>query len=178
MTLIKLKEINQGTWLNTGKGPSVTKYGGLCYFMCNYHESNQGIWNEPKAFNQAVLDAKNFGKGTAMMNYAKAQNLKVPQNLSSYIPTTSALTDNSIYRILLSIGATGSPNHAVIAVTGVSGEVVFFEPNFGFYESTTTGVSNRQAFEDGIAKLYGKTSLGSFEYYNVRSINQSSPLGF
>mgnify|MGYP006159844549 CR=1 FL=1 len=73
MALIKLKEISQDTWLRSGGGPS---RAGVCYYMCNFIESDLGTWKKPDTFENAVSLAKSFANGTAMMNYAKAQNLK------------------------------------------------------------------------------------------------------
>lgn len=69
MPLIPLKQISQNTWLHSGGGPEAN---GVCYSMCNFIESPQGVWNNPGTFTNAVSLAQNFANGTAMMNYAKA----------------------------------------------------------------------------------------------------------
>lgn len=180
MPLTSLKQIAQETWLHSGGGPSA---GGVCFYMCNFIESTQGIWNNPGTFANAVNAAKDFAKGTAMMNYAKAQSLRrAPQ--SNYIAVgTTPLASNRIYRAELYVGAAtsavGAPNHEIMIVTGSNNDVIYFEPNFGFFQASNTGMNNTQAIEHFIAQQYGPNyRVGSFRYMSVRAINASTPLSF
>lgn len=184
MALVSLKKIEQATWLRTGGGPS---RGGVCYYMCSFLESDLGTWNKPGTFVAAVSSAQNFGAGTAMMNYAKALSLKkAPQTALTAYPETSAtgLAANRIYRAALCVGAIGDaigePNHEIIIVTGNNNDVVYFEPNFGFFQASDAGKNNAQAIEFFINQQYGASNMkaGNFKYMNVRSNTASTPKGF
>jgi hypothetical protein len=184
MALVSLKKIEQDTWLKTGGGPS---RGGVCYYMCSFLESDLGTWNKPGTFVAAVSSAQNFAAGTAMMNYAKAQSLKkAPQTLlTAYLErAATGLTANRIYRAALWVGAiggvVGEPNHEIIIVTGSNNDVVYFEPNFGFFQASDAGKNNAQAIEFFINQQYGQYNMkaGNFQYMNVRSNTASTPKGF
>jgi len=182
MELIKLKEIAQNTWLRSGGGP---EKNGVCYYMCNFIESEKGIWTKFEKFEDGVNLAKNFTQGTAMMNTAKVQNLrKAPQE--GYASVLGALENNRIYRGQLWVGKKGETstlaNHEILIITGVGNSVAFFEPNFGFYQivNADKDKNNRQSLEHFIAQLYSAANynVATFGYKNVRSINKSTPLGF
>jgi hypothetical protein len=182
MALVSLKKIEQDTWLRTGGGPS---RGGVCYYMCSFLESDLGTWNKPGTFAAAVTSAQNFGAGTAMMNYAKAKNLKPAQTAGyAQLGAGVALDANRIYRLELWVGATtaavGEPNHEIIIVTGNNNDVVYFEPNFGFFQASDAGKNNAQAIEFFINQQYGPNNMkaGNFKYMNVRSNTASTPKGF
>lgn len=177
-----LKQIKQDTWLHSGGGPA---RGGVCYYMCNFIESNGGPWNSPGSFDGAVEAAQNFGTGVAMMNYAKAQNLrKAPQR--QYSRVDGALATNRIYRAGLWVGdlgtAVGEPNHEIIIVTGNNNEIVYFEPNFGFFKASHDNCNNREALEYCINQQYGLAKppmhAARFEYQDVRSNSAATPKGF
>ncbi|WP_278970952.1 hypothetical protein [Phocaeicola barnesiae] len=166
MALVKLKEISQDTWLRSGGRP---EKGGVCYYMCNFLMSEKGIWHKPVDFKQAVDSAKEFGQGTAMMNYAKIQNLnKKPQN--SYPSLNGRVLDsNSIYRGELWVGNTTAPigaaNHEILIITGNGNDIIYFEPNFGFFQNSNAGMNNVQALEYCIAQQYAPNfHVGSFGY--------------
>lgn len=180
MPLVKLKAIEQATWLRSGGGP---ERGGVCYYMCNFIESGKGPWDNPGSFVNAVTKAQDFGLGTAMMNYAKSQNLRgAPQ--AGYAAVAGALTANRIYRGELWVGAAnavpGAANHEIVIVTGNNDDIIYFEPNFGFYQPTQAGNNNRQALEYHINQQYQASGrqAASFAYYNVRSNTSSQPKGF
>lgn len=180
MPLTKLKRIDQGTWINYGGGPSAR---GVCYYMCNFLESDKGIWHKPGTFEAARKAAETFAAGTAMMNYAKAQNSRKAPQIGVYPIVAGALQNNRIYRVGLWFGPTDqvplAPNHEVILITGEGQDVIYFEPNFGFFQPSQAGLNNREAVEYYINQQYGPDyHAGSFQYYNVRSITSASPLGF
>lgn len=166
MALVKLKEISQNTWLRSGGG--LEKYG-VCYYMCNFLMSEHGIWHKLVDFEQAVDSAKNFGQGTAMMNYAKIQNLNnEPQN-SYPLLNVGVLASNSIYRGELWVGNTTAPigaaNHEILIITGNGNDIIYFDPNFGFFQASNAGMNNVQALEYCIAQQYGPNyHVGSFGY--------------
>lgn len=186
MALIKLKEISQDTWLRSGGGPS---RAGVCYYMCNFIESDLGTWKKPDTFENAVSLAKSFANGTAMMNYAKAQNLKkAPQTQNYQNIGVNALAENRIYRAWLQVvdrtnpPANNLPNHEIIIVTGSGNLVAYFEPNFGFFQASNDGMNNTQALEFLINQQYNQynpnLSVRGFGYLNVRSITKSLPKSF
>lgn len=186
MPLTKLKAIDQGTWLKTGGGP---ERFGVCYYMCNYIENEKDVWGNPGTYANACIKAVGFGCGTTMLNYAKAQNLRDPhgdrQLVTPYVAVTGALAPNRIYRCGLWIGTTAvSPlsgqNHEIIIVTGANNDIVYFEPNFGFFIPSDVGYNNRQALEFYIAQQYSTLGYycGNFVYYNVRSNASELPKGF
>jgi len=151
--------------------------------MCNFLESN--TWLNP-GFNGAIEAALNFGQGTAMMNYAKAQNSRYAPQVARYPVVTGSLQLNRIYRGAFWVDAIGVapeiiPNHEIIIITGGNpGDIVYFEPNFGFYQPTIVGgLTNRGAMENEIRGLYLPThQVRNFEYLNVRNNTGSGPLSF
>jgi hypothetical protein len=182
MPLTPLKQISQTLWLNTGKGP---EREGLCYYMCNFIESDNGPWNRPGSFANAVTAAQNFAQGTAMMNYAKAQNTRHMPQRNGYIPVDhSALANNRLYRVELYIGPAqelpGLPNHEILVVTGNDKDVIYFDPNFGFFQASDDNLNNRQALEGWIKHYYaGSNQQAAFlGYRDVRSISSAQPKGF
>jgi len=186
MALVKLKEISQDTWIHSGGGPS---RDGVCYYMCNFIESNLGIWNKPDTFQNAVNLAKNFAAGTAMMNYARTQNLKkAPQTPNYQNLGANALAENRIYRAWLQVVNRKNPptntsaNHEIIIVTGTGNSVAYFEPNFGFFQASNDRMNNTQALEFLINQQYNQfnpdLSVRGFGYMNVRGIAESLPKSF
>lgn len=180
MPLVKLKSISQGTWLNTGGGPEAT---GLCYSMCNFIESDKGIWSKPGSFANAVTAAQNFAQGTVMMNYAKAQTLRKSPYAIYPGGMGGALTTNRIYRAQLWVGPIATPpgaiNHEILIVTGNNNDIAYFDPNTGFFQASNAGMNNAQAIEFFINQQYGPIShVGNFAYLNVRSNTAATPLGF
>jgi hypothetical protein len=187
MPLVKLKAISQDTWLHSGGGPS---RAGVCYYMCNFIESDSGIWNKPMTFGNAVTSAQSFAAGTTMMSYAKAQNLrKAPQTEGYSAIGNTALSPNQIYRAWLQVvkdknnpPIDNSPNHEIIIVTGTNNEVTYFEPNFGFFQASNAGMNNTQALEFFINQQYGEFNsnmeVRGFGYLKVRNITLSSPKSF
>jgi hypothetical protein len=178
MPLTTLRTFDQAAFL-LGGGPSAR---GVCYYLCNYIEGDDGPWRQPDTYETAVENARNFTRGTAMINFAKAQNLRKLPQLSGYAQVTVALAENRLYRIEYSHGAPppADPNHEAIAVTGPGGRIVYFEPNFGFFEATLPNANNREAFEHYVRAQYQATGgdAANFAYKNVRSITASSPKGF
>jgi hypothetical protein len=45
-------------------------------------------------------------------------------------------------------------NHAAVAAIGQSGKLLFFEPNFGFYEADESGTASKALLESSINGLY------------------------
>jgi hypothetical protein len=183
----KLKAFGQSQIL----GQYGYSHGGVCYYMCNFIESDKGPWDQPNTFAAAKEKAKNFTEYNAMMNFAKAQNLKakggaahgIQQNLQG-VAVAGALANNRIYRIELWAGEANknpenadSIDHEIMAVTGTGAEIVYFEPNFGFWAPTEDGATNRVALENAVKAQY--TSIGwhalNFKFYNLRGINQKTP---
>ena|SRR5437868_1378576 len=169
MSLVPLKQIGQGTWLKPGGGPSAR---GVCYYMCNFID--QGIWKKPSSFPDAVKASANFVQGTAMMNFAKAQSLRGAPQIPVYPQITTALAANSVYRIGLWVDAAtlqpGNPNHEIIAMTGNADDIIYFDPNFGFFQASNAGMNNRQALEFFVNQQYGPGShTGNYQYLQVRS---------
>jgi hypothetical protein len=168
--------------------------------MCNFLEASSGIWSKPGTFAAAVSAAQNFGQGTAMMNYAKAQSLsKKPQTVGYVaVPDPGALANNRIYRCWLWVGPVATPvpaansvNHEIMIVTGTGNDIAYFEPNFGFFQPTNIGMNNRQAMEHFVNDLYGHPvapspplkaaptmHAGNFGYFNVRGIGSATPTSF
>lgn len=182
MPLESLKKISQDTWLHSGGGPSA---GGICYYMCNFIESSQGIWNNPGSFANALTSARDFAQGSTMMSYARAQNLRKleQEDLSSYAAVNGTLPVNRIIRIALEVGNNGGqPNHEMVAITGDNNDIVYFEPNFGFFRPSEVNMNNRQALEHFVNQQY--VALGNgltashFVYHNVRANNKATPKGF
>jgi hypothetical protein len=187
MPLVKLKAISQDTWLRSGGGPS---RDGVCYYMCNFIESDLGIWNKPMTFDKAIASAQNFADGSTMMSYAKAQNLRKAPQTGGYTDLgNAALEPNQIYRAWLQVvvdknnpPADNSPNHEIIIVTGANNSVAYFEPNFGFFQASNAGMNNTQALEFFINQQYGefnsKMEVRGFGYLKVRNLSSSSPKSF
>ena len=180
MPLVSLKQITQDTWLRNGGGPSRS---GVCYYMCNFIEGDTGIWNKPASFADAVNTAQNFGQGTAMMNYAKAQSLRKAPQIPAYPAVGGALTANSIYRVCLwvdKIAVTpAAPNHEILALTGNANDIVYFDPNSGFFQASNAGMNNRQALEFFINQQYSPAMhTANFQYLLVRSNISATPKGF
>jgi len=163
MPLIKLKEIGQDTWLRGGGGPSKS---GVCYYMCDYVEGRSGPWNKPETFAKAVEAARNFGAGTAMMNYAKNRSLASEKQTGNYQAVNGDLAGNQTYRAELWVGDSGKfkgdpPNHEILIVTGPTpNQIIYFEPNFGFYQVQPHNVTNgRVSLEQEIEGQYRGHSL-------------------
>ena len=119
-----------------------------------------------------------------MMNYAKAQNLRGASQ-SRYEAVSDALNANRLYRAELWVGGVndraGAANHEIVLVTGANdSEVVYFEPNFGFFHPVEDGLNNRQAVEHFIEQQYQASNMktANFAYHNVRSNSSASPKGF
>jgi hypothetical protein len=183
----KIKAIGQGQFL----GQLGYSSGGVCYYMCNFIESEKGPWDQPNTFANAKAKAKSFSEYNAMMAFAKAQNLKAKAGAAHGIAqqapgvaVAGALATGRIHRISLWIGATNeapananSVNHESITVTGDGNEIIYFEPNFGFFSPTETGASNRVAMENAIKAQYVAVGMHAenFKYLNLRGINQKTP---
>ena len=131
MPNVKLLQLDQSAWLSyggVGGGPS---RGGVCYYLCNYLESDVSGWNSPGSFAVAISNAKNFVAVKAV-NFAKAQSLrKAPQTDGSKYSATT-LNPNTIFRVGVYIGnVAGSPaNHEMMAITGTGTDIVYFDPEF------------------------------------------------
>jgi hypothetical protein len=186
MPLEELKKIDQDTWLHSGGGPEGR---GVCYYMCNFIESAHGPWHQPGSYDQALESAMTFGRGTAMMNYAKSKNLRKawyrPLRAGGYRRERGRLKWNRIYCVRLWVGERGccseSQNHEIILVTGRGNdEIVYFEPSFGFFQPTEPGWNNRMALEGWIDWQYSQLGLKAarFRYLNVRGIRSANPKSF
>jgi len=150
--------------------------------MCNFIEGDKGPWRQPGTYEAAVESAVNFTNGIAMINFAKAQNLRGLPQLGGYAHVAGALERNRIYRIEYSHGSPppGGVNHEAIAVTGAGDQITYFEPNFGFFEATLANATNREAFEHYVRAQYQAIGgdAANFAYKNVRSITRSAPNGW
>jgi len=177
MPLLKLRTFDQGSFL-VGGGPNSR---GVCYYMCNFIEGEKGPWHQPGTYAAAVEEARNFTSGLAMINFAKAQSLRKLPQLGGYDHVAGPLAANRIYRIEYGVGDPPlGVNHETIAVTGAGNEIVYFEPNFGFFEATLANANNREAFEYHVRAQYQGIGMdvANFAYKNVRSITRSTPKGF
>ena len=180
----KIKGINQNTWLHAGGGPSA---GGICYGMCNYIESKDGPWYQSNNYGNAVQNAGDFTAITAMMNFAKSQQLrKSPFQISDGVEN-GALAFNRLYRMTIWVGKANVPvvdrerNHELIVSTGSNNEeIVYFDPNFGFYHPTEVGMNNREALEHHISQMYAVNNdvIGLYGYSNIRSLTKNIPPGY
>lgn len=182
MSSVKLKAISQDIWLRYGGGPS---RGGVCYYMCNFIESDKGIWNNPGTFANAHTAAQNFAQGSGMMAYAKAQNLRKAPQLpeTDYATIHQKLEENHVYRVAVWVGldphSIGNTNHEVLVITGDGDKIIYFEPNFGFFEASNSNMNNREAFEYCVNQQYNPDChAGNFKYFKVRPINSPIPKGF
>lgn len=183
MSLTKLKETSQITGLQSGGG---LERNGICYFMCNFIESDLGPWNRLDSFETAITKAERFEYWTTMINFAKAQSSKKSpiKDLNQYQKVVGALEGNRIYRGALWVGKTlpaGESNHEIIMVTGTTdSDILYFEPNFGFFQSDFR--PNRNGLERYIREQYHQLNpsleVDNFVYYNVRNLSLSTPKGY
>lgn len=88
MKLVKLKSFDQATFLGEFQD-------GVCYYMCNFIE--QDIWHISANFNDARQKAKDFNRGTAMMNYAKSQNVQRYAQTDYRSQDSPTFEPNSLY---------------------------------------------------------------------------------
>ncbi|MCG7561460.1 MULTISPECIES: hypothetical protein [Pseudoalteromonas] len=180
----KIRSIKQNTWLHAGGGPSA---GGVCYGMCNYIESKDGPWFQANNYENAVKNARDFTAITAMMNFAKSQQVRnSPFHISDGIEN-GELAFNRLYRMTIWVGKTSVPkpkrarNHELIVCTGSNhDEIVYFDPNFGFFHPSEAGKNNREALEYCIARMYAdnNSDVDLFGYTNIRALNKKSPQGY
>lgn len=172
MTLVKIHAFDQNTFIGTGGGPAKD---GICYYMCNYVEAN--IWKAPITYAGGKTKATDFGNYGAMVNYAKAQNVQKYAQKSYASLSGTHFSKNSLYRVGVWIGDHGStpgnPNHELIMITGPHNEIVFFDPNFGFYEIQAPSNENLNDFKAALAQLYGSIHMdvSSYEFMKVRSLS-------
>jgi hypothetical protein len=163
MAVTKLTEFKQSTFI-VGGGPAQR---GICYYICEYMESNKDSpWKSPKDFAAAKVGVTRM-RTVALVAAGKAANLqKLPQG-GAYADATP-LKDNSLYRVELAVGAGASINHETMMLTG-EGEIILFDPNFGFYDIDAIGVGGyHTSFEAQLTTLYGATAVGSFGYSRKR----------
>lgn len=182
MPIERLKSCPQELWL----GSSGYSSEGICYYMSEYIEGS--IWSSHtvSSFSAACSAASNSVPAT-IIKAAKAKNLQqkggeahgtAQDALSNYLDFNTPLAANSVYRIALWFGETASAptgpnncNHEAIVITGANSDAVLFEPNFGFYQVSSTTETNRGAIESCIQGLYGAESHAeNFKYYRKRRL--------
>jgi hypothetical protein len=183
MAVTMLKELVQRKLLGD-TGYSAT---GVCYYISEYVQDK--IWGRPAVgtFAKAVELAKGAIPAT-IVKAAKVKNLAqkggqahgIAQKLD-YPTLNTPFKINSLYRVCLWVGPESEApadaddiNHAAILVTGAGAEVVFLEPNFGFYQGTpdATSVTNKDIFEEGVKALYLADTIKAvnFRYKRVRGL--------
>ncbi len=173
----RLRSISQSGFL----GALGYSNGGVCYYMSNYIEKT--IWANPGSVTAAAQAAKRFTSITIMMAFARAQNLRARGGEAlgqQALAVAGALTNDRIYRMGIWIGGEqetpAGPNHELIFVTGSGREVVFFDPNFGFYQCQ--GGIDKEMVEQHVISLYKPGKVASFMYRDVRASNTKTPLSF
>jgi hypothetical protein len=182
---IKLKEINQGIFIHTAGVDKTPEGGGVCYYMCNFIEGPLGPWSKPDTFDNAIQTAKDFCKGSKMYNFAVAQATR-KAGQQSYTSVTGALVQNRVYRAELWVEDTKKPtsrhlpNHEILVITGgTATDIIYFDPNSGFFQAYQPAVTNREALENCVRSQYANQNLtvDTFRYRNLRSLTESSPTG-
>lgn len=160
LTVTKLKECPQALWL----GDRGYSSEGICYYMSEYVRIT--IWGAARTFRAAKTAAEEAIPAT-IVKAGKAKNLRdrggdaVPQEVYT---STGPLAGRSLYRVGLWFGDISEApddahhqNHEAVAVTANQHEVVFFEPNFGFYHARNTGQTLQAIFQAGVRSLYTPT---------------------
>ena len=161
MPLTKLKEVPQELW----RGTLGYSRNGVCFYMSEYVEkttwASGSYADAQKAAGSAVA--------ATIMNSGKAKNLgdrkrtKWLQEAAQY-RMKAALDANTIYRMGLWFGAAADAPaedanplvgriHAAIVATGAAGSLLFFEPNYGFYEATDAVATHKALLEQSIDGL-------------------------
>ncbi|WP_140914141.1 hypothetical protein [Methylomonas koyamae] len=183
MPITLLKELNQAKFL----GEFGYSAPGICYYICEYVEEK--IWAKPgvSSLKDAVEAAKNVTPAT-IIKASKAKSLAqkrgkqhgTPQ--SFYPSLNTPLKTNSLYRIGLWFdkATNAAPpdatknNHEAIVITGTGSDIVFLEPNFGFYQGqgNVTFPTNKDVLEGEIKNLYTADNYfaTNFTYSLVRSL--------
>ncbi|WP_306359884.1 hypothetical protein [Nocardia sp. CC227C] len=159
MPTTKLKECPQELWL----GDVGYSSGGICYYMSEY--VRESMWNGVKKFSEAVEVAKNAVPAT-IVKAGKAKNLRDKggeahgKAQQTYHQIPADLAANKVYRVGLWFGKNGKnpdsaqhQNHEAVVLTSGGTEVVFFEPNFGFYHADEN-TTRKAAFEGAVRALY------------------------
>ena len=159
--LSKLKEIPQSLWL----GDFGYSKNGVFFYMSEYVEKT--IW--AKGSYEDAISAARTCVPTSIMKAAKAKNLsnrtgtKFRAEAQGY--GAIAITTNKIFRIGLwcgkaagapsaALGPPGAQNHAAVVAANGAGKVLFFEPNFGFYEASEMGTAQQTLLQNAIGELY------------------------
>lgn len=169
-----MKSFDQGSFL-VGGGPASD---GVCYYLCNYVESK--IWCAQSY--EKCLEAVNSFLPRAAVAYAKSQNVQSYRQ-KSYNSNLGTFSPMVLYRIELCICSAGNqltvPNHELIMVTGQR-KVLFFDPNYGFYELVENGGTiTPAAFENYLDTLYHPGQMaGGFGYRLVRKLSARGLLSF
>ncbi len=176
MSNTKLKECPQKLWL----GNSGYSHEGICYYMSEYVEKT--LWGDVKTFDQAVDAAKKAVPDT-IIKAGKAKNLKDRAGLANpqqngYASINGGLAEKTMYRIELWFGsrnenptAGDDVNHEAICITGTGREVLYFEPNFGFYHANHGTWNNQRVLEQYIDSLYQTEDWATnFHYRRIRKL--------
>ncbi len=181
MAYKRLKELDQGKFLGQ-KGYSSS---GVCYYICEYVQEK--VWNRPVVgtFDKAVEAVKNVVPAT-IIKAAKAKSLSQKQGKKiaqrTYGTLATPLLINSLYRVSLWFGLAGEApddaddqNHEAIVITGSGAEIVFLEPNWGFYQGDAdlVNVTNKDVFEAAVRALYYSHAHGhaeNFCYERIRGL--------
>ena len=110
----------------------------------------------------------NSGKAKNMLD-RKRTKMFAQWNTYGQLPSLDA---KKVYRIALWFGSIANAppiapfgqNHAAVVLTGTGNNVLFFEPNYGFYEATDLVKSRKQLLEDSISGLYAPDVAVNFIY--------------
>jgi hypothetical protein len=160
VTLDKLKEVPQGSWL----GELGYSTDGVCFYMSDWVDKNTWV----KGNYLACVATSRTAIPATIMKAAKAKNL-ADRTRSVMLGLNGTFTDitlaaNTIYRVNLWFGTAPAPgpgidgvNHSAIAATGPAGKVLFFEPNFGFYIASQAGQTYNTVLQSAIELLYNPT---------------------
>jgi hypothetical protein len=169
MPLDKLKEVPQSLWL----GMHGYSKDGICFYMSEYVQLN--TW-DVTSYEAGKIAASKSTPAT-IINSGKAKNMLDRKRTKMFAQWAtygqlSSLDAKKVYRIALWFGSIADAppiapfgqNHAAVVLTGTGNNVLFFEPNFGFYEATDLVKSRKQLLEDSISGLYAPDVAVNFIY--------------
>jgi hypothetical protein len=170
MVLTKLKECPQGLWLgNLGYSKD-----GVCYYMSEYvRDKILGV--DVKTFKDVVEAAKKavpdhiIKAGKAKNSIARGGKA-ISQD--EYDDALANLAANKVYRVGMWVNTIGkwpaldiSQNHEAVVITGAASEVVFFEPNFGFYHAKQDLTTLLDVFKEAVNSLYDPVGYFAMNFH-------------
>jgi len=156
---------------------------GICYYMSDYVQENTWSKHNTKSYADAVKAAEKVVPKT-IITAALAKNCiarsgdRVPQN-KGYKSYESKLSENCVYRLEIWFGgvfenpsSTTDVNHECIIVTGTGTDVVYLDPNWGFYKTTSGTGSNLSTVIDSIEDIYiaNREHAENFRFRKIRRL--------